>query len=61
MPDYNDPDREWHDIGGDLEASYDGERYIDIRNKSTKERYLFISKGALKNALDLFDPPPIAE
>jgi len=33
MPDYNDPDREWHDIGGDLEASYDGERYIDIRNE----------------------------
>ena len=61
MPDYKDPNREWKDIGGDLEASYDGERYIDIRNKSTKERLLFISKGALKNAIDLFVPPPICE
>ena len=60
-PDYNDPNREWNDIGGDLEASYDGARYVDIRHKSSKERLLFISKGALKNAIDLFDPPPISE
>ena len=61
MSDYNDKNRVWEDIGGDLEASYDGARYVDIRNKSTKERLLFISRGALENAVKLFDPPPIAE
>jgi hypothetical protein len=61
MPDYKDPDRVWVHIGGDLEASYDGARYVDIRQTTSKERILFISRGALKNAIALFDPPPIAE
>jgi hypothetical protein len=61
MPDHKDPNREWKDIGGDLEASYDGARYVDIRHKSTKKRLLFISRGALQNAIDLFSPPPITE
>jgi len=61
IPDYNSSRRNWFDIGGDLEASYDGARYIDIRNKVNKKRLLFISRGALKNAIDLFDPPPVAE
>jgi hypothetical protein len=54
-------DRQWIDLGGDIEASYDGFRYIDIRNKFSKERLLFISKGALEKAITLFDPPPIWE
>lgn len=60
MPDHKDVNRQWIHIGGDLEASYDGARYVDIRNINTKERLLFISKGTLENAINLFNPLPIA-
>ena len=59
--DYNDPQRNWINLGGDIEGSYDGKRYVDIRNKGTKERCIFISLGALKKAISLFVPPPLAE
>lgn len=58
MPDASDPNRVWHSLGGDLEASYDGARYIDIRVKGSETTRLFISKGALEKALTLFDPAP---
>ena len=45
-------------IGGDLEASYDGVRYVDIRVKGTDRRF-FISMAALKNALGLMVPKPV--
>jgi len=53
-PNHKDPSRKWVDIGGDLEASYDGKRYVDIRNKMTEKRLLFISKAALEKAINLF-------
>lgn len=60
IPDADDPRREWTDLGGDLEASYDGARYVDFRVKGSHQRRLFISKGALEKALALFDPEPVA-
>jgi len=76
MPDAGDPGREWVHIGGDLEASYDGKRYVDIRARAGKRKKvgaltgkwkddksatLFLSLGAFKKALKLFKPAPIAE
>lgn len=61
MPDHKDKRRTWFDLGGDIEASYDGARYVDIRHKDTKERLLFISRGALRKAIPLFKPAPVAE
>ena len=58
MPDVNDPQRKWIVLGGDLEASYDGERYVDIRSKSKKQR-IFISLDGLKKAINLFGFKPI--
>ena len=57
MADALDPRRRWRDIGGDLEASFDGKVYVDIRLKGApdSERF-FISKAALLKALDLFHP-----
>lgn len=42
----------WTDIGGDLEAKWDGAVYVDIRNKGTHERFT-LSPAALKKALAL--------
>ena len=63
LPDANDPRRVWVHLGGDLEASYDGERYVDVRLRKrrggrTHRSRLFLSKGALKKALTLFNPAP---
>ena len=41
-------------IGG-LEAKYDGSVYVDIRSTDNREVRLFISKPALKRAIELFD------
>jgi len=58
-PDANDPRRTWHHIGGDLEASYDGAMYVDIRVKGSDSR-IFISKGALQAAEALMvNPNPL--
>jgi hypothetical protein len=52
----------WTDIGGDLEARYDGHRYAHIRVKGeSAHTAFFISRGALKIALKLFTPPPVCE
>jgi len=56
-----DPHREWHHIGGDLEASYDGSMYVDIRVIGEADASIFISRGALLNAAGLFDPAPLRE
>lgn len=56
MPSVHDPERDWVWIGGDLEASFDGFRYVDIRDISSKKRCCFLSEDALKNALALFHP-----
>ncbi len=61
IPNHNDPKRVWINLGGDLEASYDGARYVDIRMKRTHEHRLFMSKGAFEKALTLFDPKPLAD
>ena len=53
MPDVNDPGRKWEHIGGDLEASYDGAVYIDIRPKGGGD-HMFVSKAALVEAMSLF-------
>lgn len=61
--DINDPKRQWTDIGGDLEASYDGARYVDIRTKGgdpAKATRIFASKEALEKALTLFPTVPEA-
>ena len=49
-------EKEWTDLGGDLEASFDGAHYVDIRVKGSKTTRLFISKPALQKAMDLFPP-----
>lgn len=48
----------WTHIGGDLEARYDGRRFVDIRVRGTTAHF-FVSKGALEAALKLMDPPPV--
>lgn len=60
LPNPRDPRRQWHDLGGDLEGSYDGTRYVDVRHKSTRKRLLFISQGALEKVQALFQPAPLA-
>jgi len=57
MSDYNDPDRKWFHVGGDVEASYDGSMYVDFRHLSTGERLMFASKTLLENSLKLFSDP----
>jgi hypothetical protein len=54
-------DRDWTDLGGDLEGSYDGVKYVDIKVKGSDTTRLFISRGALEKALSLFDPAPLAD
>lgn len=54
-PDADDPNREWTHIGGDLEASYDGAVYVDIRAKGAEGDRFFISKAAVEKALGLFE------
>jgi len=56
LADANDPRRIWADIGGDLEASFDGARYVDIRSRFNPESRFFISRGALEAAVRLFTP-----
>jgi len=53
-------DRVWRSLG-DLEASYDGAIYADIRSRKTKELLCFLSRGSVKEILNLFDPPPIRD
>lgn len=58
-------DRTWTHIGGDMEASYDGSRYVDFRIRGRDgedpKPICFMSNGTLENALALFDPPPIKD
>jgi hypothetical protein len=49
-------DREWTDLGGDLEGSYDGAKYVDIKIKGSDTIRLFISGDALEKALELMPP-----
>lgn len=46
----HDPRREWHDIGGDLEASWDGWKYVAIRTKSDHRIVVSMSAGCLDRA-----------
>ena len=51
--------RQWTDIGGGLEASYDDSKYVDIRmrtiaNDHTNPNKIFASEEALQKALMLF-------
>lgn len=61
LPDFKDPRRKWVHIGGDLEASYDGKRSVDLRMSSTHEHVAFMSRGTVKSLLALFVPEPDAE
>lgn len=56
LSDANDPRRIWADLSGDLEASFDGARYVDIRSRFNPESRFFISRGALEAAVRLFTP-----
>lgn len=58
VPNPEDPSREWVHIGGDLEASYDGSVYVDVRVRGDKQARFFISKPALKAAIQLFRTTP---
>ena len=51
--DANDGKGTWTNIGGDLEARFDGFNYVDIRTRNQKTR-LFMSEDCLYAALDLF-------
>ena len=55
---YNSSIRKWFHVGGEIEASYDGEIYVDIRILPTGEKVLFASKGVFENILKLFVPSP---
>ena len=52
-------EREWVYIGGDLEASFDGRRCVDIRSKARAGRghaakaLVFLSREAIERILDL--------
>jgi hypothetical protein len=48
--------RKWTHIGGDLEGSFDGKMYVDIRTKGNETGRMFMSRTALANALSLFPP-----
>lgn len=56
MPDPKDPRREWVHVGGDLEASYDGAKYVDLRTFDGQS-VVFASRGTLLNAVDLIVKP----
>ncbi len=44
----------WTNIGGDLEAKYDGVKYVDLRNKHAPgQHYVFLSREGLQAALGL--------
>lgn len=58
LPDFKDPRRKWIHIGGDLEASYDGFRSVDIREISSHKHVAFMSRGTVKSLLALFKPEP---
>lgn len=49
--------RAWVHIGGDLEARFDGRRYVDIRTRGKSPTRLFMDKTALANALALVMQP----
>lgn len=45
--------RVWTDLGGDLEGSYDGSKYVDIRMKGGRN-LLFASREVFERGLALF-------
>lgn len=53
MPDVDDPRRVWNHIGGDLEGSFDGAVYVDIRSRGG-DGHIFVSRAALLKATELF-------
>lgn len=55
MSDWKDLQRKWVHVGGDLEASYDGEVYVDFKTIDKEERLMFASKSVLEKALKLFE------
>ena len=55
-PNPSDPRRQWRHIGGDLEASFDGSVYVDVRVRGDHSNRFFVSRSALQAALGLFDP-----
>lgn len=61
LPDWKDARRRWVDVGGDIEASYDGRRYVDVRTKTGKERLGTFSQGCLEDMIKLFVPAPICK
>jgi hypothetical protein len=48
-------ERAWTDlgVGSDLEASFDGFKYVDFRSKGDHEPLMFASRGVLEEALKL--------
>ncbi len=49
-------ERQWTNMGGDLEASYDGTRYVDFRAKGTGKCVMFATREVLIDAMRLFPP-----
>jgi DNA topoisomerase IB len=52
--------RTWIHLGGDLEGSYDGFKYVDIRVIGHTEHAMFASKEIFENAMDLFPALKVA-
>jgi DNA topoisomerase IB len=52
--------RTWVHLGGDLEGSFDGFRYVDFRVIGQPETRMFASKEIFENALDLFPAVRVA-
>ena len=56
------PMKVWVDVGGDLEACYDGAKYVDVRGKEPPEKgqpeiRIFLSREVAANVLRLFPLP----
>lgn len=46
--------RTWVDLGGDLEGSYDGSKYVDFRVKGEDKPIMFASREVVQKAEELF-------
>ncbi len=45
--------KEWMSLGGQVEASYDGGKYINLRIVGDEESRIFISKELLRRSLEI--------
>ena len=50
-------ERNWISLG-DLEASYDGCHYVDVRAKDNNSHRFFLSEKAIKKVMALFHESP---